>query len=382
LVERVKAAGAVILGKTNVPLGLGDCQSYNEVYGTTNNPWDAGRTPGGSSGGAAAALAAGFTPIEIGSDIGGSLRAPAHFCGVYAHKPSWGVVPVRGHVPPFVPALPREIDLVVTGPMARCAADLELLLDVIAGPDAPWAVGWRLGLPPARHRDLSGFRVLVIGEHPLLPTSGVVGAAIEGLAERLGPVVGRLGRDAGLLPDLAMGARVFMQLLGSAFAADFPAAAYQRLAEVAAALSPEDNSLRAMSVRGRVLSHRDWILADRIREGHKQRWRAVFRDWDVVVCPIMPTPAFPHDHSPEATRVIRIDGQDVRYEDQLAWAGVATLTGLPATAMPIGFSDTGLPIGVQVIGPFLEDRTTLGFARLVEQAFGGFVAPPGFGAVG
>jgi amidase len=382
VVERVKTAGAVILGKTNVPLGLADWQSYNEVYGTTNNPWDSGRTPGGSSGGAAAALAAGYTPIEIGSDIGGSLRSPAHFCGVYAHNPSRGVVPVRGHVPPFVPSLPRESDLMVVGPMARCAADLELLLDVIAGPDTPGAVGWRLGLPPARHSDLSGFRVLLVGEHPLLPTSEAVGAAIEGLAKRLGPVVGRLGRDAALLPDLAMNARVYMQLLASAFGADLPAAEYQRLAEVAAGLSAEDISLGAMSARGRVLSHRDWILADRIREGHKQRWRALFRDWDVVVCPIMPTPAFPHDHSPEATRVVRIDEQDVRCEDQLVWAGLATLPGLPATAMPVGFSDTGLPIGVQVIGPFLEDRTTLAFARLVEQAFGGFVAPPGFGPVG
>ena len=118
-VARVKAAGAVVLGKTNVPIFLGDWQSYNEIYGTTNNPWDLGRTPGGSSGGSAAALAAGFGSLSLGSDIGGSLRAPAHYCGVYAHKPTWGLVPVRGHTPPGTPPLSREIDLAVVGPMAQ-----------------------------------------------------------------------------------------------------------------------------------------------------------------------------------------------------------------------------------------------------------------------
>jgi len=375
VVERVKAAGAVILGKTNVPLGLGDWQSYNDVYGMTSNPWDLGRTPGGSSGGAAAALAAGYTPLEIGSDIGGSLRAPAHYCGVYAHNPSRGLVPVRGHVPPQVPSLPRDSDLMVVGPMARCAADLDLLLDVIAGPDTPAAAGYRLTLPPSRHDKLQDFRVLVVDTHPLLPTGNDVASAIEHLAARLEPTVGKMARASALLPDLAMNARIFMQLLGSAFGADMPPEEYQRWQALSASFAPGDNSLRAISARGRVLSHRDWIMADRIREGHKQRWRSLFQDWDVVVCPILPTPAFPHDHSPQGARRISIDGRDYDYEDQLVWAGVATLPGLPATAMPIGLSQTGLPVGVQVVGPFLEDRTTIAFANCVEQAFGGFVAP-------
>ena len=158
--------------------------------------------------------------------------------------------------------------------------------------------------------------------------------------------------------------------------ADIPVEEYQRLRAIVSSLATDDNSLRAMHARGNVLSHRDWILADRIREGHKQRWRDLFTAWDVVVCPIMPTPAFPHDHSPAATRRIRIDDQDYPYEDQLVWAGVATLPGLPVTAMPIGLSETGSPVGVQVIGPFLEDRTTIAFAKCVERAFGGFSAPP------
>jgi amidase len=375
-VARVRAAGAIILGKTNVPLGLGDWQAYNDVYGTTNNPWDLGRTPGGSSGGAAAALAAGYVPLEFGSDIGGSLRAPAHFCGVLAHNPSRDLVPVRGHVPPTVPSLPRASDLMVVGPMARSAADLDLLLEVVAGPDTPVATAYRLALPPPRHDSLRGFRVLIVDTHPLLPTGSAVAAAIERFSGWLARIAGKVAHSSALLPDLATNARIYMQLLCSAFAADLPGEKYQQLQDTAALLAPEDTSLLAMRARGNVLSHRDWILADRVREGHKQRWRALFQEWDVVVCPIMPTPAFPHDHTPAATRRIRIDGQDYPYEDQMVWAGVATLPGLPATAMPIGLSDTGLPIGVQVIGPFLEDRTTIAFAQCVEQAMGGFVVPP------
>ncbi len=170
-VARLKAAGAVILGKTNVPLVLGDWQSYNDIYGTTNNPWDLGRTPGGSSGGSAAALAAGFGSLSLCSDIGGSLRVPAHYCGIYAHKPTIGIVPLRGQSPPGTPPLPREIDLVVAGPMARSAANLALALDLIAGPDEARAgIAYRLALPAPRHEELRSFRALIVDAHPLLPT--------------------------------------------------------------------------------------------------------------------------------------------------------------------------------------------------------------------
>ncbi|MDB5400414.1 MAG: amidase, partial [Rhodopila sp.] len=244
-VERVRAAGAVILGKTNVPLGLADWQSYNDVYGTTNNPWDHGRTPGGSSGGAAAALAAGFVPLEIGSDVGGSLRVPAHFCGVYAHNPSRGLVPVRGHVPPGVPSLPRESDLMVAGPMARSPADLDLLLDVIAGPDTPSAAAYRLALPPSRHDQLKDFRVLIVDTHPLLPIGSAVGAAIERLSVWLGRSVAKIAHASALLPDLAMNARTYLALFSSGFAANMPAEAYLELQRIAASVAPNDNSLRA-----------------------------------------------------------------------------------------------------------------------------------------
>ena len=174
-VTRLKTAGAVILGKTNVPLVLGDWQSYNDIHGATHNPWDKTRTPGGSSGGSAAALAAGFGPLSLGSDIGGSLRVPAHFCGVCAHKPTHGLVASRGHTPPGLPALPGTADLAVIGPMARSVDDLILSLDLIAGPDeAAEGRGYLLSLPPSRREKLAEFRVLFIAEHPLLPTSAGV----------------------------------------------------------------------------------------------------------------------------------------------------------------------------------------------------------------
>ena len=379
-VTRLKAAGAVILGKTNVPVFLSDWQSYNDLYGTTNNPWDMTRTPGGSSGGSAASLAAGYVALELGSDIGGSLRTPAHYCGVFAHKPSLGLVPARGHTPPNLPALPIESDLAVIGPMARFAADLSLELDVIAGPDPEAnAIAYRLALPPPRHAELKSYRVLVIDTHPSIPTAAEVTSALQGLASRLDALGGKTARASPLLPDLGHAAKVYTQLLTSRFGAFLPIERYASTAAAAQALSANDESLAAWRTRGTVISHRDWVLADAARSRLRQQWRALFREWDVVLCPTMPTPAFPHDHTPEQKdRRIDIDGKTYPYLDQVVWPGVATLVGLPATAAPIGLSAAGLPIGVQIIGPYLEDRTTLRFAELIEREFGGFVAPPAF----
>lgn len=377
-VQRLKAAGAIVLGKTNVPLVLGDFQSYNEIYGQTNNPWDVSRTPGGSSGGAAASLAAGFVPLELGSDIGGSLRNPAHFCGVFGHKPSQGLLPPRGHTPPGAQAVPYDLDLAVIGPMARTAADLSLALDILAGPDGPQATAYRLALPAARHSDLKNFRVLVIDEHPLLPTSRDVRAALHRTADNISKTGAKVVRSSPLLPDLALQGRIFAKFLASAFGTDLPDGVYARFQDVAKSIPSTDASLQSERVRGLVLSHRDWVKSDRVRLGMAQRWREMFREFDVVLCPIMPTTAFPHDHSEMSTRRIAIDDKDVSYSDQTMWAGVATLTGLPATAMPIGLSEGGLPIGMQIVGPFLEDRTPLAFAALVEREFGGFKPPPGY----
>jgi amidase len=201
VVQRLKAAGAIVLGKTNVPLNLTDWQSFNEVYGTTNNPWDRARTPGGSSGGGAAALAAGFVPLELGSDIGGSLRAPAHFCGVFSHKPSLDLVPLRGVGPPQAPAVPLRGDLAVIGPMARSAADLALELAVAAGPDeVTEGIGYKLALPPPRHEKLADYRVLVIDRHPLCRTADSVTGALNRLAERLGQAGCKVMHESAKLP--------------------------------------------------------------------------------------------------------------------------------------------------------------------------------------
>jgi len=379
-ITRVKDAGGVILGKTNVPVGLGDWQSYNDIYGTTNNPYDLARTPGGSSGGSSAALAAGYGPLSLGSDIGGSLRVPAFHCGVYAHKPTFGLVASRGHLPPALPALPTDRDLAVIAPMARPAADLSLLFGVMAGPD-PLDAGkaYRLELPPPRHAQLRGFRVLLIDSDPLLPTDKDVRAGIERLADYLGKAGVSVARESPLWPDFAASSRLFMRMLLSVLGATFPPEVYAGAQTAAAQLSPDDMSLRAERLRGITLSHRDWVTASNGRIWLRAKWRELFNSFDAVICPIMPTPAYVQDHSPEQeTRRINIDGKDYSYPDQLAWPGVATLPGLPSTAIPTGLSPSGLPVGVQIVGPWLEDRTPLKLAELIEREFGGFVPPPMF----
>jgi len=379
-ITRVKDAGGVILGKTNVPIGLGDWQSYNDIYGTTNNPYDLTRTPGGSSGGSSAALAAGYGALSLGSDIGGSLRAPAFHCGVYAHKPTFELVPRRGHTPPPMPPLPFSRDLSVIGPMARCAADLSLLLDVMAGPD-PIEAGkaYSLSLPAARHANLKDFRILLIDSDPVMPTDRDVRAGIEKLAANLGKAGVTVTRQSPLLPDFASSTRLYMRILmsqlGASFLPDVVAGAQAAVAD----LSPDDMSLRAERLRGIALSHRDWITADSGRTRLNAQWRALFESFDAVICPIMPIPAYVQDHSPEQEkRTIKIDGKDHAYLDQLAWPGIATLPGLPSTAIPTGFAADGLPVGVQIVGPWLEDRTPLKLAELIEREFGGFVPPKMF----
>ncbi|WP_326836498.1 amidase [Amycolatopsis rhabdoformis] len=377
-VARLKAAGAIVLGKTNVPLGLGDLQTYNAIYGTTNNPWDVTRTPGGSSGGSAAALAAGFGALSIGSDIAGSLRAPAHFTGVYAHKPSQGLLPSRGHTAPPNPPLPSEKDLTVIGPMARTASDLALVLDLLLPPD-PVASGGvtSVRLPPARHAELSDHRVLVLEDHPLIPTSAGVRAGIRRVTEAFTRAGASVAFESPLLPDPVEAARTFVLLFDSVVGASHPAPVYEQLRERAADLAPDDHSLAAEHLRGTAISHRDWIAVDAVRQRHRQAWRRLFEEFDVVVCPPMPTPAFPHDHSePQWGRRISVDGVDHAYPGQLVWAGIASMPGLPATIAPVGLTEDGLPTGVQLLGPAFEDRTPIHVAELLEAELGGFRAPP------
>lgn len=376
-VTRLKAAGAVVLGKTNVPLGLQGLQSFNDLYGVTNNPWDRSRTAGGSSGGSAAALASGFGALSIGSDLAGSLRTPAHFCGVYGHKPTLGLAAMRGMTPPRTQALPTDSDLAVVGPMARTARDLALLLDVMAGPDPlTLGVAHEVTLPAPRHQRLGDFRVLVLEEHPYLATGAAVRAGVNRVADALVSSGAHVERHSPLLPDLTEAAWLYTLLLFSGSVARFPVDQYDELSTRAALLSADDRSLDAARLHGMVLSHREWIEVTNRRELHRHGWRQLFGEFDAVVCPITPTPAFPHDHDPDLLGCrIDVDGVDYPFFDQLVWAGLATLPGLPATAIPAGRSAGGLPVGVQLIGPAFEDRTPLRLAELLEQRIGGFQVP-------
>ena len=348
-VARLKAAGAVVLGKTNVPPFLADWQSANPVYGRTNNPWDLGRSPGGSSGGSAAAVASGMVPLELGSDIGGSIRVPAAFCGIYGHKPSYGIVPLRGHSPPGLDGGP--VALAVVGPLARTAADLDLALGVIAGPEPEEAVAWSLSLPPPRHRALADFRVLVVDQHPAAATDGEVRGALDALATKLDALGAPVSRASDLLPDLAAQHGVYMQLLNAVISRGSPA--------------------------GTTMNAHEWMNMRDAQIAFRRRWADLFKAFDVVLMPVFGTTAYPHVDEPDnAKRRLVIDGRETPYFDQLAWPGVALLPNLPATAAPIGQSRGGLPIAVQVVGPYLEDRTTIAFAGLLEREFGGFRPPP------
>ncbi|MBV9758801.1 MAG: amidase, partial [Alphaproteobacteria bacterium] len=308
--------------------------------------------------------------------IGGSIRVPAHFCGVFGHKPSYGILPFRGHT---FPGTESGVDLAVIGPLARSAADLDLALDIVAGPDEEEAVGYRLDLPPPRHTALRDFRVLVVDTHPLIPTAQSVQAAVGRLAGRLEREGVRVARASPLLPDLAAANQTFLQLLMPIITARMPAEQHAAMQEHAAALPPGEQGLPAQRLRAAVARHRDWLAANEARVRLRRQWRALFREFDVVLTPAFSTPAFPHDHSPDVNaRVAAIDEARVSYFDQLAWPGIAIVGALPATVAPLERDAAGLPIGVAVNGPYLEDRTTIAFAGLIEQAFGGFVPPPKF----
>lgn len=377
-VERLVGAGAVVFGKTNTPIYAGDLQTYNEVYGTTGNPWDPARIAGGSSGGSAAALAAGLTPLELGSDIGGSIRNPAHFCGVYGHKPTYGIVPIRGHIP-GPPGTLSPGDLGVVGPLARAPEDLELALGALAGPRPEDAGAWRFELPPPRRARLAEFRVAAWQSDPAGgPIAAEVAEPLARAVERIAAAGADVDETARPALDPAASHAVYLRLLYGVLAAGFPPALLQGFAQARPALAPDDRSVFAEMIRGSVASHREWLADDEARYKLRAAWAELFRDVDVLLCPIMPVAAFPHDHSPIQSRTVDVDGQRVPYFDLVFWAGLFVLAGLPSTVVPIGRTRAGLPVGMQVVAAHLEDRTAIRFAKCLEDVLGGFVPPPGF----
>ncbi len=378
-VQRLTDAGAVVFGKTNLPLYAGDFQSYNEVYGVTNNPWDLARSPGGSSGGAAAAVAAGLSALELGSDIGGSIRNPAHYCGIYGHKPSYGIVPQRGHVPPPPGKLSRP-DIAVFGPLGRSAADLALALNVLAGPAPGEAAAWRLDLPPPRAESLAGFRIAVWFDDPLGPLDSAVADCLTALAANLEKAGAHIKHAARPAFDAEQAYRDFQRLMIAVMSAGLPREMMERFSKDVPGLDAEDMGYRAVFMRNATQSHRDWLAAKERQAQLRVVWADFFNDFDVLLCPVWPTAAIVHDHSPDmAARTVQVNGQPFPYMDQMFWPGIIGVGQLPSTAAPAGLTADGLPVGVQVVGPYLEDRTTLRFAELMADAVGGYTPPPGYG---
>lgn len=375
-VERLKRAGAIVFGKTNVPGLLADWQTFNPVYGTTNNPWDLGRVPGGSSGGAAAALAAGLTGLELGSDIGASIRAPAHYCGVFGHKPTWGVCSPAGHA---LPGVVQEADIAAIGPLARSAEDLRLALGIVAGPGEIDAAGWTLRLDRAQPRSFRGLRIAVMTSHPTAEVDASVAEAIQRVAEfatRQGAKVSDRARPAF---DPADAHRVYLLLLRAATSGRMSAAQFAHWQQVAGRTADDSDAYEAIAARGNTLLHKDWLALSNRRHLMRMAWAEFFRDWDVMLCPTAASAAFAHDQTGERwERTITVNGRAQPSTTQMFWAGYSGVSYLPSTVAPIGFTGEGLPLGVQIVGPQYADHRTIGVARLLEREYQPFVPAPAF----
>jgi len=373
-VQRLRAAGAIFVGKTNVPAFCGDVQTFNAVFGTTNNPWDLARTPGGSSGGSAAALAAGLTPIELGSDIGGSIRTPASFCGVFGHKPSYGIVPMRGHMPGPPGAL-AEVDLNVVGPLARDAGDLALMLGLVAGPPPEAAGAYTLRLPPPRAASLRGYRIACWFDERAFPLASSVQSGLERAVEALRSAGARIEVAK---PQFELEALVatYRALLDPLLWSGMPQSVVERLqAHLAGGDTSDPDYLLARNV---LRPHREWLAQNEARQELRARCAQFFQEYDAWLCPATSVTAPVHDHTqPFVARPLRVGEQQRSYADLLAWIAPATACYLPATVVPVGVSD-GLPVGMQVVGPYLEDYTPIDLAGRIGDVLGGFTRPPGY----
>jgi amidase len=343
VVRRLKQAGAIIIGKTNVHFMLADYgQTANDLYGVTNNPWDTTRTPGGSTGGAAAALAAGMTFLEYGSDLVGSIRIPASFCGVYGLKPTVGCVPLTGFQPPGAVAGPSDMMYMsAVGPLGRSARDLRTALRVTGGPEDPAAQAYTWALSPPRHTRLSDYRVGVVLDHERAPVSSEVGTslsdAVDALASAGATVVE--GWPDGV--DPAANCETFGFHVQLFFAFQQPGEDFAKLSEFV------DRENQRMAARA--------------------AWNRYFNDVDVFLCPVNFTPAFPHDTTPFEQRTITTPEGERPYDNQVFWIAQASLPGLPAVAAPIGRTPGGLPVGAQIVGPLHEDDTAITFAELLAM---------------
>ena len=370
-VARYKDAGAIVYAKTNLPIWAGDLQSYNKVYGTTANPYDIECTPGGSSGGSGASLAAGYTPLELGSDIGGSIRIPCHWSGVCGHKPSDGVVSSLGQIP-GMPGTFSQADIAVAGPMARDVDDLEIALDILAGPDSWNQLAYSLTLPPARHEDVKNFRVAVWIDEEAAPISDAYRNLLLKAAAAFEEAGAHVDYEARPSFTFEKAVDTFRHLLSAAEAGTWT------LSEIEEQAASKEEPQGELGIWYASMRHREWLSWHERRLQQRNRWREFFESFDVVLLPVTLTEAIRHDHSsPFTGRTIQVDDQQRPYTDQLKWMGLTGVSWLPATVVPIGQIDSK-PVGVQIAGPFLEDRTTLAAGRFLQQALGGFQRPEGF----
>lgn len=374
-VDRWLDAGVVLFGKTNVPIWLADAQSFNAIYGTTNNPWNLDLTPGGSSGGASAALAAGLTGIEMGSDIASSVRNPAAFCGLYGHKPTFGICPTRGHAPNDNV---RALDILAIGPLARSADDIALGLSIIAGPDEIEARGTRLSLPPPKKKRLRDFKVGIVGDHPIAPVEHDVGEQLQRLATFLGKQKAKVSDTARPDIDLDDAHRTFSMLLRAATSAGLGDEDQADFQDALNTLPADADTPQARMLRGNTMSHRDWLRLDEKRQRMRWKWHEFFKEYDLLLCPVFCTAAFPHDHTPPYERTLVVNGKEEPFHSQIFWSGYTGMAYLPSTVAPIGFTKDGRPVGVQIVGPEYGDRACLQFARLLEKEYQAFVPPPGY----
>ncbi len=375
-VDRLLAQGVVVFGKTNVPLMLADWQSYNEVYGSTNNPWDLARSPGGSSGGSAAALAAGLTGLEVGSDIGGSIRQPAHACGLFGHKPTWGLLPPTGHT--LMPGAAAMTDISAIGPLARSADDLSLAFEAMQGPERS-ETDLAYDLPPPRRTTLKGLRVAVWASDAATQTDDETSALLLNLARHLEQSGAKVDRDARPGFDPARAFEVYVKLLSAALSARASPEELESTAERAAARDPGDRSANAVYERAARMSHGEWAAVNEERHRIRRAWGAFFRDWDVLLCPVFAVPAQPHqqDRPIWEMRAV-VNDSEIAWSEMLFWPGVVGGFHLPASTAPLGLTRAGLPVGVQIVGPLYGDRTTIAVARLLERSWRGFTPPPGW----
>ena len=373
-VQRLRQAGAILFGKTNVPFLLSDFQSYNEIYGTTNNPWDLTRSPGGSSGGSAAALAAGLTGIESGSDIGGSIRNPAHYSGVFGHKPTWNLLPPQGHAPSGVKSVS---DLSVIGPLARSAEDLDAAVRVMGGPNEIESRGLRLQLPELDKR-LSDLRVAVWRDDEIASVDSEVSERVDMVAEALKSAGAAINYEARPSFTARHNQMVYQFLLQATTSSRITEDQYQRALERASQLDENDKSHRAMLKRAQVARFREWTYNNDKRTRIRWAWHEFFRDYDVLITPIMATPAIRHDHRPMSERSIEVNDEKQDYFLQIFWSGLTTNAYLPSTIVPTGPNRDSLPIGVQIAGPEYGDLITIGVAKELEKQGFAFVAPPDY----